>query len=123
AGGHPPAPFNRRDPDDTEGLSMQLRIRTCAIVALAWGVAGAAAGDPVGSPTPASDADRGRMQAALFQAAVGQADKGLEIYDDVLAHNPDCVEAFKLRGTVHAIKKDYARAVADCDEVIRRDAT
>jgi tetratricopeptide (TPR) repeat protein len=75
----------------------------------------ATAGDAPGAP---SAEDRALMQKAFFIAALGKSDAALVVFDDILTRHPDCVEALKLRGTVYALQKNFAKAVADCERAI-----
>ena len=60
------------------------------------------------------------MEGALLVAAFGRIDEAIRVFDGVLERNPNCTEAFKLRATVYALRKDFRQAAADCEEAIVR---
>lgn len=70
--------------------------------------------------TEPTSEDRTKMQNALLAGALGQHDAAIREFDDVLARNPDCVEAYKLRATVRVLGRDYRGAVADLEQIIAR---
>jgi tetratricopeptide (TPR) repeat protein len=48
-------------------------------------------------------------------------DLAIKLLDSIIALRPDYVEAWNRRATLYYMKKDYAKAVADISEVLKRE--
>jgi tetratricopeptide (TPR) repeat protein len=61
------------------------------------------------------------FRAGLEQMQRGDAEAAVETFSRVIARAPDFAEGWNKRATVHYFRGDYARSLADCDEVMKRN--
>jgi len=71
----------------------------------------------------AAGGDTGNLLMSRVKTAMDRKDYGLAIklLNAIVDINPDYVEAWNRRATIYYTKKDYANALADIGEVLRRE--
>jgi len=55
------------------------------------------------------------------ELAARRFDAAIATYTEVIRRKPDFAEGWNKRATVHFLKGDYAKSLADCDEVMKRN--
>ena len=68
------------------------------------------------------DADIDRLMAiGADQMQAGRYAEAIGTFSNVISRKPDFAEGWNRRATVHYLAGDYARSIADCDEVLKRN--
>jgi len=101
--------------DDAPALVQALRdqdplVRTSAEQAL-WQVWSRSGDDEVD----------GLLALGIEQMSAREGDAAVETFSRVIARRPDFAEGWNKRATVHYLLGAYAKSLADCDEVLKRN--
>ncbi|PYN62532.1 MAG: hypothetical protein DMD92_02490 [Candidatus Rokuibacteriota bacterium] len=101
--------------DDAPALVQALRdqdplVRTSAEQAL-WQVWSRSGDDEVD----------GLLALGIEQMSAREGDAAVETFSRVIARRPDFAEGWNKRATVHYLMGAYAKSLADCDEVLKRN--
>jgi len=68
------------------------------------------------------DAEADRLFAAgVEQMQTRQAEAAVETFTEVIARRPEFAEGWNKRATVYYLLGEYAKSLADCDEVLKRN--
>lgn len=68
------------------------------------------------------DAEADRLFAiGVEQMQAGKGDAAVEMFTRVIARRPEFAEAWNKRATVYYLLDEYAKSLADCDEVLKRN--
>ena len=83
-------------------------------------VQAAARGQAIWMQTPSDTAALLMMRAKAAMDAQ-QTDVALKLLDAVIKLRPDYVEAWNRRATIYYLQNDYARSIADIEQVLSRE--
>ena len=63
----------------------------------------------------------GLLALGIEQMSAREGDAAVETFSRVIARRPDFAEGWNKRATVHYLMGAYAKSLADCDEVLKRN--
>lgn len=63
----------------------------------------------------------GVFETGTHALSQGRWDEAIDAFTQVVDRDPDFAEGWNKRATAHYLKGDYAKSLADCDEVMKRN--